>query len=247
MRPNSKPCAARATVCSPTSPTSSARRSRHSSPRSSCCAMACDTMQPEAREKLVASLERGTLRLTRLIDNLLESVRIESGQLSHPAARAWTLPEVIEDAQALVELAARCSASRRSRGGAARGAAAGRGDKTRLTQVFVNLIANANKFSPDGSVLRIGADRSMRHQVEAWVEDEGPGPADGDASSVFRTLSARRGYRAGTRWPGAGPVDRQVRHRTPRWHDRRSAHAAASHPLQLYTARSARKPLERMI
>ena len=27
------------------------------------------------------SLERGTLRLTRLIDNLLESVRIESGQL----------------------------------------------------------------------------------------------------------------------------------------------------------------------
>ncbi len=32
-----------------------------------------------------------------------------------------------------------------------------RGDKTRLTQVFVNLIANANKFSPDGSVLRIGA------------------------------------------------------------------------------------------
>src|SRR5579883_1171036 len=31
---------------------------------------------------LVRSLERGTLRLTRLIDNLLESVRIESGQLA---------------------------------------------------------------------------------------------------------------------------------------------------------------------
>jgi PAS domain-containing protein len=36
------------------------------------------TMTPQAREKLVVSLERGSLRLTRLIDNLLESVRIES-------------------------------------------------------------------------------------------------------------------------------------------------------------------------
>ena len=35
----------------------------------------------EQLEELVASLQRGTLRLTRLIDNLLESVRIESGQL----------------------------------------------------------------------------------------------------------------------------------------------------------------------
>ena len=39
------------------------------------------TSPPEKLEELVLSLERGTLRLTRLIDNLLESVRIESGQL----------------------------------------------------------------------------------------------------------------------------------------------------------------------
>src|SRR5579864_28204 len=38
---------------------------------------------PRAQQReLVASLERGTLRLTQLIDNLLESVRIESGQLA---------------------------------------------------------------------------------------------------------------------------------------------------------------------
>ena len=45
-----------------------------------------ETMSRPEQKELVLSLERGTLRLTRLIDNLLESVRIESGQLAHPAS-----------------------------------------------------------------------------------------------------------------------------------------------------------------
>ena len=65
-----------------------------------------------------------------------------------------------------------------------------RGDKTRLTQVFVNLIANANKFSPEGSLLRIGATADAS-QVIAWVEDEGPGVPEGDEGSVFERF--RRG------------------------------------------------------
>jgi len=50
------------------------------------------------------------------------------------------------------------------------------GDKPRLTQVFVNLLANANKFAPEGSVVRIGAE-AHDTRVLCWVEDEGPGPA----------------------------------------------------------------------
>src|SRR5690606_17549306 len=38
-----------------------------------------ETMSPEEQRRLVSSLERGVQRLTWLIDNLLESVRIESG------------------------------------------------------------------------------------------------------------------------------------------------------------------------
>ena len=55
-------------------------------------------MPPEQQEELVLSLERGTLRLTQLIDNLLESVRIESGQLAI-RRQSIALRDVIEDAR----------------------------------------------------------------------------------------------------------------------------------------------------
>lgn len=149
---------------------------------------ASEPMPRERQEELVRSLERGTLRLTRLIDNLLESVRIESGQLSirHQSVE---LREVVEDAQALI------------------GSLLGlrqqtlevhlpedlpliAGDKHRLTQVFVNLLANANKFAPEGSTVRIGA-RAEGASVTTWVEDEGPGPAAADSEAIFARF--RRG------------------------------------------------------
>ena len=55
----------------------------------------------EQLEELVASLQRGTLRLTRLIDNLLESVRIESGQLGI-RQQSIHLSDVVQDAAELV-------------------------------------------------------------------------------------------------------------------------------------------------
>ena len=147
-----------------------------------------ETMQPEQQKELVMSLERGTLRLTRLIDNLLESVRIESGQLGirHQSVE---LAEVVEDAQALV---GSLLALRRQTLETAlpEDLPLIEGDKPRLTQVFVNLLANANKFAPDGSIVRIGAEAS-NGQVIAWVEDEGPGPAEAEGDVIFARF--RRG------------------------------------------------------
>ena len=60
------------------------------------------TEPPEKLEELVLSLERGSLRLTRLIDNLLESVRIESGQLDM-RRQSLSLRDVVEDARGLVD------------------------------------------------------------------------------------------------------------------------------------------------
>jgi signal transduction histidine kinase/HAMP domain-containing protein len=141
-----------------------------------------DEMPRVHQRELVASLERGTLRLTQLIDNLLESVRIESGQLSIREQRV-ALSEVVEDAQLLV---ASLLAQRRQRLEVSVPAdlPSLTGDKTRLTQVFVNLLANANKFAPENSVVRIGANAGPT-TLQAWVEDEGAGPAPGEGDRVF--------------------------------------------------------------
>jgi signal transduction histidine kinase len=58
------------------------------------------------------------------------------------------------------------------------------GDKLRLSQVFVNLLANASKFAPEGSTVHIGA-RAEGQRVIAWVEDEGPGVSQSDGESIF--------------------------------------------------------------
>jgi len=132
--------------------------------------------------ELVISLQRGTLRLMQLIDNLLESVRIEAGEQSL-RQRPVRLDEVIEHAcestrplfdqrqqAVVVELPYPLPSIS--------------GDAPRLTQVFVNLLANANKFSPPGSTVQIGG-AVTAETVTLWVEDQGPGLPETIGPSLF--------------------------------------------------------------
>jgi signal transduction histidine kinase len=142
-----------------------------------------DRMTHAEQRDLFQHLHRGVLRLMRLVDNLLESVRIEAGQLAirHQSLR---MSEVIEEAMELVR-----PLLGQRRQSIANELAADfprvRGDAQRLVQVLVNLLANASKFAPEDSVVRIGGlDRGER--VSVWVEDEGPGVADHDRTAVFR-------------------------------------------------------------
>jgi signal transduction histidine kinase len=149
-----------------------------------------ETMPREQQQELVFSLERGTLRLTRLIDNLLESVRIESGQLGIRHQNV-SLAEVIEDADALIGALLK---QRRQRLEVEfpQDLPAVDGDGPRLTQVFVNLLANASKFAPEDSVVRVGA-AHQDGKVTAWVEDEGPGVPELETGSIFERFSRGAG------------------------------------------------------
>jgi signal transduction histidine kinase len=130
----------------------------------------------------VLSLERGTQRLTRLIDNLLESVRIESGQLAL-RKQPLELAEVLDDARSLIgSLFSQRAQTLEVQ--LPEDLPIFDGDGPRLTQVFVNLLANASKFAPEGSTVRVAA-QTNGGRLTAWVEDEGPGLGTRDQASIF--------------------------------------------------------------
>lgn len=130
------------------------------------------TLAPEQISELVISLQRGTLRLTQLIDNLLESVRIEAGRLTI-RHKLIEIDEIVEQALELT----RPLLNQRSQEvvlDLPYPLPALMGDAPRLVQVFVNLLANANKFAPPGSTIRIGGTTTSEF-VTISVEDQGPG------------------------------------------------------------------------
>ena len=142
--------------------------------------------EPDQVRSLVMSLKRGAQRLTSLIDNLLESVRIESGQLNIRKQHV-ALHEVVEEAQSLIGTLL-TQRFQKLEVDVSPELPHVEGDEVRLTQVFVNLLANANKYAPDYSTVRVGA-HLYGNEVFAWVEDEGPGITDSNFHSIFERFT----------------------------------------------------------
>jgi signal transduction histidine kinase/HAMP domain-containing protein len=137
---------------------------------------------PDETRRLIVSLQRGALRLTQLIDNLLESVRIEAGRVTL-RRQSVHLDEIVEEAVEMV----RPLAEQRAQQIDVRlphPLPAVTGDGPRLVQVIVNLLANAGKFAPDHSTIRVGGDVAAGH-VTLFVEDEGPGWTDDVEPQLF--------------------------------------------------------------
>ena len=137
---------------------------------------------PDETRRLIVSLQRGAVRLTQLIDNLLESVRIEAGR-AVLRQRPVHVDEVVEEAVEMVRPLAE------QRGQTIDVALPHplpvvSGDGPRLVQVLVNLLANAGKFAPDGTTIRVGGATSDT-EVSVFVEDDGPGWGDDVEPQLF--------------------------------------------------------------
>ena len=129
---------------------------------------------------------RNSVRLERLIDDVLDIQKIEAGMMEfelRPLA-----------AMNLVEMAVEANKGYGEKYDVefvARGPSADiwvQGDESRLMQVFANLMSNAAKFSPRGSQVEIGASR-IGGMVRFSVTDRGCGIPDTFRDGIFERFS----------------------------------------------------------
>jgi signal transduction histidine kinase len=150
----------------------------------------------DAHQGVIARLRRGATRLDRIIADLLDVTRIDSGTLmvdQRPVAPSSLLEEVLE----LLGPQAHAKGQQLDVTSPPH-APMVMADRDRVMQVLLNLVGNAIKFTPDGGLVAVSA---ARHGdgVRFDVRDTGPGiPAD-DVPHVFdRFWQARSTARLGT-------------------------------------------------
>lgn len=139
--------------------------------------------------RLIQIAHANSQRLVRLINDILDIEKIESGKL-----RLDLTPLDLRDiAQRSIE-GIRGYAEELGVGlSLAEGETAPiRGDADRLIQVVTNLLSNACKFSPSGSVVSVTVDRETR-LVRLSVADHGPGIPDAFRSRIFSKFAQADG------------------------------------------------------
>ncbi|PSJ56695.1 sensor histidine kinase [Kumtagia ephedrae] len=152
---------------------------------------------PEAdRADLLATMVDESERLNRFIGNLLDMTRIESGAME-PNSSLHFVGDVIGTA---LRRAAKILAHHRTEVDIPADLPMLRLDPVLFEQVFFNLLDNAAKYAPSGSVVRLRG-WAEETAVLLQVVDEGPGIPPADLERVFDTFyRVRKGdqVRAGT-------------------------------------------------
>ena len=128
--------------------------------------------------------------LDRLVGDLLDTTRIEAGQLILHVA-VHDLRSLLLDAVELYRTSATIHAFVVN---LPDGPLVCRCDSVRMAQVMNNLLSNAVKYSPNGGTVRVAAYHDG-DEIEMSVSDEGIGIEPGDIESIFtpfkRTVATR--------------------------------------------------------
>lgn len=141
-----------------------------------------NTLSPQDRDELMLSIQRGTRRLENLVDNLLEGASIQAGHFRvHPAPMVFS--EAVDEALLFMEPLLQMR-SQRLELDIPSNLPEFHGDARRLTQVLVNLLSNASKYSPLGSTIILAA-AVEGETLRVTVSDEGGGIPNEAREALF--------------------------------------------------------------
>ncbi len=170
----------------------------------------------ERERRYLANVRDGGEQLLRLVNNLLDQLKLEAGRMEVHVEEV-DVGGVVDSVVSLMEGFALHRGVQLDSGVAA-GLPPVRVDVAKLRQILLNLLSNAVKFSPAGATVRLAATAVAADEsplgVDSWeltVADRGPGIAAGQREAIFepyRQLAGSGPPAAGT---GLGlPIARQL-------------------------------------
>lgn len=138
------------------------------------------SLEKEVQTKIISDTIRETDRLISLVDNLLVSAKIETGNFSIIKESI----NVSDLAAEIVNISFSSTAPKHKYDIHIEPGIFLVTDKTAFTSIMLNLVENAAKYSPSGTTITVNL-RRVGHEVQLSVEDEGMGIPPEERLKIF--------------------------------------------------------------
>ncbi len=147
----------------------------------------------EAQKKMLVSIDRASFRLLGMINNILDSAKMEAGKMEISLGPV-NLRDVAARVNSLLEpLGQRKRITFALEGEVSLVISA---DAGLIERMFTNLVGNAIKFTPENGTITTGISDDGDH-ITAWVRDTGDGIPPEYLSRVFEKFEQVKGQKAG--------------------------------------------------
>ena len=184
----------------------------------------------ESRARLLTVIQHDVRRLDRLISDISDASRLDA-ELQRQEAAPVDCAKLLTTLVAVANEVKRedcVKVTLRFEGGGAHSFQVP-GHDSRLGQIIDNLIENARSFSPPGGTVRVNC-RRLRHFIEIFVDDDGPGVRPEVREKIFERFYTDRPHQGFGQNSGLGlSISKQIveAHGGAIWVENRTGAASA--------------------